>query len=581
MAMRLPTLGVQPPHPADVIASITHRDLANARVMFVNMPLRETALPNVTPEGPLLMATRLRNQYGVHATVLDLNAYRLTEATRAGLSNGRHLTHAEAEALMARHITCHGRPHLVAFSGMITTLRWQEAMATAVRRLVPETFLVSGNGLATELKTGLFRYIPELNAIADSEGDDVIIKITFDAVRVARDGWESAVASGILRPYYMGYDGKQHRLHYQGNRPRNLDAAGIADLEILREDVDGHPVLENYLTAAVWGASANNSSAAPFTMERSTTAVSSRGCPFECDFCFRGSQGERNWGIRSAEHLARQVKQHVDLYNIDFFGMPDDNFAVNPKRIADMIPFFQDLRIRWGTHTRLDEAADLRPDPRNPQGTIVADPRRIDLMAQAGCIYIGFGAESASPAVLTAMRKGGHILANGLESVVVDGHTWQFPRTMMEGIRACEDAGIHSNCTWIMAYPTETLEHLKTSVAFMRWQEDFYASRGKGPNTVNKRMFTATWYPGTEMVNHPKVHGTLTDVFGITFDPFSGEPMCDEFLHNYILELDDATKLLHDPRTGDPLNYSEMPMSTFEKVRDLVDAGRTLEILDM
>ena len=568
-------------HPADIIRDITANDLAGARVLFVNMPLRETALPNVLPEGPLLMATRLRNEYGVYATILDLNAYRINDACAEArnLPNGRQLDSAEAEALTARHMARFGRPHLVAFSGMITTLRWQETMAAVVRRLAPDAFLVSGNGLATELKTGLFRYITELDAVADSEGDDVIIKIVADALRVARSGWESAVNSGFLAPYYLGHDGVRHRLHYRGNRPRNLDVAGIADLEILREDVDGYPVLERYLASPVWGIPANNSSAAPFTMDRSTTSVSSRGCPFECAFCFRGSQGERNWGIRSADHLALQVRHYRDAYGIDFHGFPDDNFAVNPKRITDMIPLFQDLGIRWGTHTRLDEAADLRPDPRNPGCMLVADPRRIDLMAKAGCVYIGFGAESASPAVLTAMRKGGHILANGLEQVRVDGRLWEFPRTMLEGIRACEYAGIHSNCTWIMAYPTETLDDLKASVAFMRWQEKFYASRGKSPETVNKQMFTATWYPGTAMLNHPKVRATLSNVFGITFDA-SDRPVCDEFIHNYILELDDATKLLRDPRTGDPLNYSDIPTEQFLRVRDLVDTDKTFDILD-
>lgn len=542
-------------HPADVIAHIAPIDVAGARVLFVNMPLREAATPNVTPEGPLLMATRLRDQYGVYATILDLNAYRI---------DGRHLTFAQAEALMARHIARHGQPHLVAFSGMITTLRWQEAAARMVRRLAPSTVLVSGNGLATELKTGLFRYIPELDAVADSEGDDVIVKIVHDALTIDRHGWESAVALGKLAPYYLGYDGTRHRLLYQGNRPRNLDALPWADLELLRSDVDGNPLLEWYLAQPVWGVGANNSSAASFTMQRSTTSVSSRGCPFECAFCFRGSQGERNWGIRSAQHLHAQAVEYINHYHIDFHGYPDDNFAVNPRRIANMVPLFRSLGLRWGTHTRLDEAVD----------------ERIDLMAQAGCIYIGFGAESASARVLTAMRKGGHILARGMETIVVNGRSWQFPRTMLDGIRACEHAGIHSNCTWITAYPTETLEDLQTSVAFMAWQEAFYASRGKGPETVNKRMFTATWYPGTAMLQHPKVRQSLHDVFGITFDA-SGQPVCDEFFHNYILELDDATKLLHDPRIGEPLNYGDMPTDQFLKVRELIDSGRTLDILDL
>jgi len=44
-------------HPSEVVKDISARDLQGLNVVFINMPLRETAVPNTTPEGPLLMAT--------------------------------------------------------------------------------------------------------------------------------------------------------------------------------------------------------------------------------------------------------------------------------------------------------------------------------------------------------------------------------------------------------------------------------------------------------------------------------------------------------------------------------------------
>jgi len=267
--------------------------------------------------------------------------------------------------------------------------------------------------------------------------------------------------------------------------------------------------------------------------------------------------------MHSAEYIAAQFEEHAKKYRVDFIGMPDDNFAIDRQRIVELVPLLKPLNIRWGTHARLDESD------------------RFKLMAEAGCIYIGFGAESASPKVLEAMRKGGLILKKGLKEVVVDGKTYQFPRTMIESIQECEDTGIHANCTWIMAYPTETLEDLKMSIAFIKWQEEFYASRGKSSDSVNKKMFIATWYPGTKMLNHPKVKRTLSDVFGISFNPLTGEPVCDENFHEYVLELDDATKLLHNPKTGEPLNYSDMPMDVFLKARECIDSDQIYKILQM
>ena len=135
-------------HPADVIKGIGPRDLNGATVVFVNMPLRETAVPNTTPEGPLLLATSLRQTYGVSASVVDLNAYRLVDerARSRKLSSGRHLSKSEARALLEKHFRVHGEPDIVALSGMITTLRWQKCVAEIVREIAPSTFLVSGGG---------------------------------------------------------------------------------------------------------------------------------------------------------------------------------------------------------------------------------------------------------------------------------------------------------------------------------------------------------------------------------------------------------------------------------------------------
>lgn len=569
-------------HPAKIIKDISKHELAGARVVFINMPLRESAPPVVTPEGPLLLATNLIQNYDVLATIIDLNGYRIKDALAESrnLPNGRHLTENEAFELIKAHFNVHGTPDIVGFSGKITTLRWQEKIAKMIRKILPEVFLVSGNGLATELKTGLFNFIPELDAVARSEGDDVIIKIVYDAIQIKRMGISASLASGKLKPYYLGKIWGKHRFLYEGNRPLNLDAIPFADLELLTRDVYGNNLLENYLASPVWGTAANNSSATPFTMKRSTSFVSSRGCPYACAFCYRGQQGERNYGVRSAKNIAEQMKQHIEKYNVDFIGMPDDNFAVDYQRCKDLVPLLKPLKMRWGTLTRLDNAAGLRIK----EGTgeyIFEDPKRIDLMAEAGCVYIGVGAESASPRVLTAMEKGGFILQNGLMDFNVNGNTYQFSRTMIEGIRNCNLAGIHINCTWIMAYPTETLEDLKISVAFIKWQEDFYRSIGKPPESVNKRMFTATWYPGTTMQYQPKVERLLNEVFGITFDKTTREPICDENFHQYVLELDDATKILHDPKTGQPLNFGDMPMDVFLQAREYVDNGETFKILEM
>lgn len=569
-------------HPAELLKNIGQKDIQGAKVLFINMPLRESARPNTTPEGPLLMATRLKVHYGVDVSIIDLNAYRIRDAvwqkridSGENLPWGRHKTLQEAKELIQKNIAILGEPELIGLSGKITTFRWQKDLARATRKILPNVFLVTGGGLATELKINLLNYIPEFDGVAHSEGDDIIVKIVYDSVMIKKLGIENAINSGNLKPYYIGKITGRHRFLYAGDRPRNLDILPHADLELLREDVNGEKVLETYLWTPAWSRQANNSSAIPWDdsdVTPKTTSVSSRGCPFGCKYCFRGSQGERKWGVRSAEHIMRELHEHIERYKIKFHGFPDDNFAVTLGRIKDINNI-----VQWGTHTRLDEVAGLNDTTRGTAET----------MARAGCKYIGFGPESASPSVLEAIGKGGHTLSNGMEEVTVGGSRHSFPRSMLLGIQNAIRNDIHSNCTWILACPTETLENLKETVLFMLWQIEYYASQGLPSDSVNTRMFTLTWYPGTTIINYDKVRQELSRVFGLSFVKTSKtgseveyEPIFNGAFEKYMLELDDATKVLHG-ENEEPLNFGDMSNDTFLRAREFIDSGQTLKILDM
>ncbi len=561
-----------PLHPYELIKDFHFNVLNGVKVTLINMPLRESALPNTPPEGPGILASIIR-QYGGEPYIIDLNGYRIKDnlAEKRGLPNGRHLTYDEAEKMIYTHIQTVGDQDVIAFSGKITTLKWQEKIAEIVKRLQPDCFLVTGNGLATEIKEGLFHWIPELDGIARSEGDDIMPLICKDSLLIKKKGWDKAIKSGKLSPYFAGEINGKNRFIYEGNRPHNLDKIPYAAWDLLESDPYDYNLLADYIKVPVWGIAANNSSATPFTMKRSLTSVSSRGCPYACAFCYRGAQGERNYGMRSAEHIALQIKEYVDKYDLDFIGFPDDNFAVDKRRINKMVDVFKEYgvdHIRWGTHTRMDEADE-----------------RAYKMADSGCIYIGFGAESADAYVLELMNKGGFILKNGITKKKINGKTYNFPTTMVDAVENCRKAGIHGNCTWIMAYPGEELKHLQTSVAFIMWQKEFW-TEGIDPETkdykiledgVNQKMFTATAYPGTELWN--EVKPDLKNHFNIEFDQH-GEPICDDNFHNYVLELDDATKILND-KDENPVNFGEMPMDQFLQARECVDDDKIEKILEM
>lgn len=554
-------------HPSDRVQALHTNVLRGMHVCFINMPLRESARPNTPPQGPGLMAARLRH-YGAKPTIIDLNAYRVQDefSEARGLQNGRHLNHKEAERLIRAHFEKHGEPDMIGLSGKITTLKWQQWTASFCRKVVPDAFLISGGGLATEFKQGFFNWVPELDAIGHSEGDDIILLCADEVKRAGKKPERMTRA-----PEYIGEIGGKHRFVYAGDRPHDLDVLPFAAWDLLHEDAFGNPLLEWYIETPVWGMAANNSSAANFVTKRSLTTVSSRGCPHACAFCYRGAQGERNWGIRSPRNLRDEAEWLIKTYGVDFIGFPDDNFAVDRRRCQALPAAFEGLEFRWGTHTRLDECT----------------MDRLESMAESGCIYIGVGAESAAKATLYRMKKGGHIIRKGGVERMTRVGEYEFPAMMMEGIRNCREVGIHTNATWMMAYPGETLHDLKTSIAFIKWQEGLY-TQGLTPGTdayalahssVNRRMFTATAYPGTDMFKDPEVRVLLQKHFGLSFDR-SGDPVCDAAMEWYVQELDDATKVLHS-KGGAPLNFSAMPEEVFLQAREYVDAGQIEKVLDM
>ena len=156
---------------------------------------------------------------------------------------------------------------------------------------------------------------------------------------------------------------------------------------------------------------------------------------------------------------------------------------------------------------------------------------------------------------------------------------------MTNAIETCRKVGIHANCTWIMGYPGEELKHIQTSVAFIAWQKEFW-TEGVTPGTddfkrleagVNQKMFTATAYPGTEMWKF--IRAELNRHFDIQHDAYA-IPICDDNFHKYVLELDDATKVLKN-KNGDPVNFGEMTLDTFLEVREYIDSDQIEKILDM
>ena len=62
-------------HPGNIDKQAIKHDIAGAKVLLINMPIREHVLPNNPPLGPLQIAAVLKEN-NADVQVLDLNSYR-------------------------------------------------------------------------------------------------------------------------------------------------------------------------------------------------------------------------------------------------------------------------------------------------------------------------------------------------------------------------------------------------------------------------------------------------------------------------------------------------------------------------
>ncbi len=122
-------------------------------------------------------------------------------------------------------------------------------------------------------------------------------------------------------------------------------------------------------------------------------ALTSRGCPFNCEFCACSQFFGRTWRTRSVENVMEELQFLRKKYGYRAVAFFDDNFTLNPKR---MIKFSESILQRrwdlyWWAFSRVD--------------SVVKHEDVVRLMARAGLRQVFVGFESGSQEVLDQIGK--------------------------------------------------------------------------------------------------------------------------------------------------------------------------------
>ena len=165
---------------------------------------------------------------------------------------------------------------------------------------------------------------------------------------------------------------------------------------------------------------------------KTTAIMTSRGCPFSCDFCSRPVFGNE-FRARSASNVADEIAEVISLgYNRIWFA--DDCFTLNRKRLIEVCDEIikRGLKIGWECLSRVD----------------TLDPYTADKMKQAGCVRMFFGIESGNDSILKIMNK----QVTTKQSYAVT--------------QLCKSKGIKAGAFFILGYPGENDKTILDTLKF-------------------------------------------------------------------------------------------------------------------
>jgi len=190
--------------------------------------------------------------------------------------------------------------------------------------------------------------------------------------------------------------------------------------------------------------------------------ITSRGCPYNCKFCFQGYMGK--YRTRSPENVVEEMDILVNKYKAQEIVVFDESFAVEKEKVLKICGLIhkRNIKFRWDIRTRVD----------------LLDNEILESLKSAGCTRVHLGIESGDQEILCKMNKGISV------------------SEIVEKVKLVKKNGLESRGYFMLAYPGETYGTICRTVEFAKSLPLDWAS------------FTVTiGLPGTDIYNEGLKNG--------------------------------------------------------------------------
>ncbi len=202
------------------------------------------------------------------------------------------------------------------------------------------------------------------------------------------------------------------------------------------------------------------------------TAQSSRGCPFNCTYCYNNMLRKVYAGkgkyvrFRSAENLIEEMRLIKQKYNPPFLPFVDDVFTADRARAMKFFKMYaKEIRIPFSIITRAD----------------MIDLELLLLLRKAGCESIAIGVESANDDIRLKVIK---------KAVTKE--------TLIKAFDAARGMGIYTYAFNIIGSPNETEQTIWETIEF---------NKRLNPGGIQVSMMAA--HKGSDMYNELSKKGMM------------------------------------------------------------------------
>ncbi len=264
-----------------------------------------------------------------------------------------------------------------------------------------------------------------------------------------------------------------------------------------------------------------------FTMkptDRFLPMITSRGCPYSCNFCQRLEKGIR---FRSPESVTEELGHYVRDYGVKFIQFWDELFVASEKRVHELTEAIKPMGINYWCTSRVN--------------IVTRDILR--MLKESGCVYIDYGIEQFDDYALMAMnkRQTEEQILKAIEMTQDEGIKIGFNiiwgnlgdseislRKSLDLLKKYNDYGQLRTIRPVTPYPGSPLYRLAVEKGLLTGPEDFYDKHKNVElmtcnftNIPDEKCTQLLWEANWEIINdyYDHLKGDMIQKFhGVYFD---------------------------------------------------------------